>query len=119
MKILDYIFEEEVSVNTKMSATTKSQMITQLTKITSTTPQTTIKINTATSTTMPTHTQSFNEYSKLIELTDDLKTYVILIAIAITCVIIIKLVKVCFTAYKLHNKTIIKNHNRISPNITQ
>lgn len=111
MKILDYLFEEEVTEKRKMSSTTNSQIIT---KLTSTTPKTLI---TPITTTMPTQVPSFNEFNKLIEITDELKTYVILIVLAILCVITVRLIKMCTTAYKIHNATIIKNHNRISPSI--
>lgn len=115
MKILDYLLEDESDENTKMSSTTNSHSTSTVTSTTQTLKNYTT--TTHTTTTMPTIVQNLSEYSKLIEITDDLKTYVIIITLAIICVIAIRVIKMCTIGYKLHNATIIKNHNRVSPNI--
>lgn len=53
----------------------------------------------------------------VIESLKDIKMWIILIAIIILKVIVIKIIKICRSAYNIHNEKVIQRHNRVSPRL--
>lgn len=53
----------------------------------------------------------------IIESLKDIKMWIILIAIIILKVIVIKIIKICRSAYNIHNEKVIQRHNRVSPRL--
>lgn len=64
-----------------------------------------------------TSTTNIDELHSISKNLNDIKLWIIIIAIIIIKVIVMKVIKLCKNAYSKHNERIIERANRISPRI--
>lgn len=65
-------------------------------------------------------TMNINEkdFNIMNETLSDIKMWLIIITIIIVKIVLIKLLKTCKRTYNMHNETVIRRHNRTTPQMT-
>lgn len=76
------------------------------------------KMSNATATTLITVNKNEEHFDAEIGMLSDIKFWLIVIVIIIIKLILIKFVKACKKAYEVHNETLIRRHNRTTPQIS-
>lgn len=112
-----FFYESKTKIN-RISSTTSKIISNIMSSTTSTTFRPIIKPNPE-SIPQTVQVPNWNEEAckTIINHLGDLKIWIAIIALCVMFVIILKLVKACSTAYKRHNEIVIKNHNKISPQL--
>lgn len=70
-----------------------------------------------TSTSAPQISNYSDDLETIIEQLDDIKIWIIIMAVITLKFVIIKAIKMCRRGYKIHNESVIQRHTRQSPQI--